>query len=140
MCAYAAPIPTTAKDAYLCVDVPATYPATTAIPDAQNIVFHKKASNTPYKSSSTGGFVRRVPGSKDSTLSFDIAAQGGVVVWAHDEGDVISACGMSNATKGFKGFFIIDDISAEINPSTDELISIHVECSGEGTPGIEVIP
>lgn len=136
---YTAPIPETAKAAVLKVDTTGTYPATTVIPDAVDIRFEKTSNNTPYQSSSTGGFVRRVPGAKDSTLSFTILAQAGVVVWTHAEGTVISACGMSNAAKGFKGYFIIDRITGEIKPGTDELVSITVECSGEGTPGVEAV-
>lgn len=137
--AYVEPIPINAKDMVLKVDVAATYPATTVVLDATITRFEKISENSEYKSSSTAGRIRRFAGAKDYKLTFTILAQAGVVVWSHLEGAVISVYVITTGTTGYKGYFIIDRITAEVDVKTKEPISITVECSGEGSPGIEAV-
>lgn len=64
---------------------------------------------------------------------------GGELNFAHSEGDYISVSGMSNATKGIKGIFIIERIRGTVDLKAGRLVTLAVDCLGDGTPGIEAI-
>jgi hypothetical protein len=270
---YAAPDPISAQFGTLAIDTPATYPATTVIPECRNIRFTPRMNVNVYSGSSTAGFarrgaggvdysltfeiyprgggsvpltssplklyagatggalvevpdvtmmrydfsadnkpyisstsaprVRRLKGRKDFGCAFDILAQSGVVIgspawnvagtlidleirrvaavafsatcivesyeasvaveggdpvsmaltlggdgviggsgeliFAHAPGDYVSICGMTSATKGIKGYFIIDRITALVDLMNGRLIELSVECSGDGVSAPEAV-
>lgn len=63
----------------------------------------------------------------------------GELNFAHSEGDYISVRGMSNATKGIKGIFIIERIRGTVDLKAGRLVTLAVDCLGDGTPGIEAV-
>jgi hypothetical protein len=78
----------------------------------------------------------------DNTLSggVPIYPTGEVMTgFGHMPGEYISVVGMSSATKGLKGIFIIERITTVIDILGCKLVEQTIECLGDGTPGIEAV-
>ena len=128
------PGPISAKRGYLKVGLSTGSVAT--IPDCRNIRTEETSENQAYASSSTSGHRRRIAGHFDCTVSFDIYAQSGVLVWTYRRGDSIKLEGYSDTGVGIKGTFLIDRITNITDIEGGGLVGITVECSGDGTPGL----
>jgi hypothetical protein len=63
----------------------------------------------------------------------------GELVFGHLPGAYLSILGMTTATKGLRGYFILDKITAVIDLKEGRLVVMTVECSGDGSPGLEAV-
>ena len=121
--------PISAKAGALSID-------TAVVSDVRNIRFEQRSDNKEYRSSSTAGFTKRIAGHKDYSLSFDVYAADGAIVFSKDEGDNIAVIATAVAGKTLTGNFIIDRISGIVDIEGGDLVGLSVECSGQGSPGV----
>ena len=126
--------PISAKRGYLKVGLSTGSVAT--IPDCRNIKTSETSENQVYASSSTSGHKRRIAGQFDCSVSFEVYAQNGVLVWTYRRGDSIKLEGYSDTGVGIKGTFLIDSVEDAIDIEGGGLVGITVQCSGDGTPGL----
>lgn len=110
------------------------------VPDLEKLRLEMSCRRREYLSSSTSNYFRQLRGHTNYKLTFEIGNQDGVIRGTPDwliEGAQVELRFNTVATpEGFKGVFLVKNLSGDIDMETENALNIVAECVSDGVyPG-----